>query len=222
MEQFNELVDMLNGIELNQSPDAWECNVDCSKVYHVTSMRKIIEEKTLPSLEENIRWNKSIPIKINIHTWRLCNNRLPTRCNLDHRGIDIDSVRCPICDQALEDSQHLFIDCSIATELWTMVTRWWGLDNYPKDLSSLIKWGDSVPFQTLEKICFDAVVQTTFWIIWRYRNRLCFDAKRPRKDTLSEEIKILSHTWILHRNRKFISNWFEWIIDPKLACTKTM
>ena len=137
------------------------------------------------------------------------------RCNLDHRGTDIDSVRCPICDQALEDSQHLFVDCWIATELWTMVTRWWGLDNYPKDLSSLIKWGDSVPFQTLEKICFDAVVQKTFWIIWRYRNRLCFDAKRPRKDTLSEEIKILSHTWILHRDRKFISNWFEWIIDDR-------
>nr|GEZ00305.1 hypothetical protein [Tanacetum cinerariifolium] len=43
-----------------------------------------------------------------------------------------------------------------------MVTRLWGLDNYPKDISSLIKWGDSVPFSTFGKMCFAAVVQTTF------------------------------------------------------------
>nr|GEU53856.1 reverse transcriptase domain, reverse transcriptase zinc-binding domain protein [Tanacetum cinerariifolium] len=69
MEKFNELVGMIINVNLNQVPDAWECNVDSSKVYHVISMRKIIEEKMLPSLEENIRWNKSIPIKINLHTW---------------------------------------------------------------------------------------------------------------------------------------------------------
>ncbi|GKA22785.1 putative RNA-directed DNA polymerase, eukaryota, reverse transcriptase zinc-binding domain protein [Tanacetum coccineum] len=39
-------------------PDAWECNVNSSKVYHVISMRRIIKEKMVPSLEENIRWNK--------------------------------------------------------------------------------------------------------------------------------------------------------------------
>ncbi|GKE29178.1 hypothetical protein Tco_1444562, partial [Tanacetum coccineum] len=57
MEQFNELVGMLNNVDLNQVPDAWECNVDSYTSSHVISMRKIIKEKMLPFLEEYIRWN---------------------------------------------------------------------------------------------------------------------------------------------------------------------
>ncbi|GKE54831.1 hypothetical protein Tco_1489987 [Tanacetum coccineum] len=31
-----------------------------------------------------------------IHSWRLRKDRFPTRSNLDARGIDLDSLRCPI------------------------------------------------------------------------------------------------------------------------------
>ena len=53
------------------------------------------------------RWNKLIPIKVNIASWRFENRRVPTRVNLDHRGIDLDSVRCPICDEDLETEEHI-------------------------------------------------------------------------------------------------------------------
>ncbi|PWA65659.1 hypothetical protein CTI12_AA332410 [Artemisia annua] len=35
-------------------------------------------------------------------------------------------------DQAMEDSQNLFVECRIATDLWSMVKRWGSLDDYPK------------------------------------------------------------------------------------------
>ena len=181
-------------------------------------MRKVIEGCILESGVDNIRWNKSVPFKINIHSWRLSNNRLPTRINLDARGIDLHSVRCPICDEDVETSQHLFIDCIVASRLWSMIANWWGIDDFPKDLPNLITWGDTANLQQSLKVCFDAVIQTTLWVIWRFRNRICFDAKPPRKDTLVDEIKILSHLWIKHRNRNFNPNWIEWICDPKNAC----
>nr|GFC62721.1 reverse transcriptase domain, reverse transcriptase zinc-binding domain protein [Tanacetum cinerariifolium] len=72
-------------------------------------MRKVIEGCILESDVDNIRWNNSIPIKINIHSWRLSNNRLPTRINLDAQGIDLHSVRCPICDEDMETpSTHVY------------------------------------------------------------------------------------------------------------------
>ncbi|GJR77559.1 zinc knuckle CX2CX4HX4C containing protein [Tanacetum coccineum] len=74
-------------------------------------MRKYVECKILATTEEEIRWNRILPIKVNINTWRLCLDRLPTRCNLDARGVDLDSTRCPICDEDLESSQHLFVEC---------------------------------------------------------------------------------------------------------------
>ncbi|GJZ11381.1 RNA-directed DNA polymerase, eukaryota, reverse transcriptase zinc-binding domain protein, partial [Tanacetum coccineum] len=85
-------------------------------------MRKYVECKILATTEEEIRWNRMLPIKVNINTWRLCLDRLPTRCNLDARGVDLDSTRCPICDVDLESSQHLFVECLVASSLWQMVT----------------------------------------------------------------------------------------------------
>lgn len=99
-------------------------------------------------------------------------------------------------------SQNLFIDCIIvASRLWSMITNWWRIDDFPKDLPNLITWGDAASLQLQQslKVCFGTVIQTTLWVIWRFRNRICLDAKPPRMDTLLDEIKILSHLWIKHR-----------------------
>ncbi|GKD79087.1 RNA-directed DNA polymerase, eukaryota, reverse transcriptase zinc-binding domain protein [Tanacetum coccineum] len=84
-------------------------------------MRREIEKHILWDQPSITRWNKSLPIKINVHTWRLYLDRLPTRCNLDSRGIDLHSFRCPVCDGDIETAQHLFIDCPIASGLWRML-----------------------------------------------------------------------------------------------------
>ena len=80
-------------------------------------------------------------------------------------------------------------------------------------------WGDSANLISFLKGCFDIVIQTTFWILRRFRYRVCFVAKPPRKDTLGEEIKLFSHSLILHRYKKANPTWFEWICNPNHACT---
>ncbi|PWA60827.1 reverse transcriptase zinc-binding domain-containing protein [Artemisia annua] len=89
IDQFNSLNALLCDFAPTNSPDTWECSLDSSKA---------------------IRWNKMLPIKINIHSWRLGKDRLPARCNLDANGIDLDSTCCPLCDQAIEDLQRLFVE----------------------------------------------------------------------------------------------------------------
>ncbi|GKA91273.1 putative RNA-directed DNA polymerase [Tanacetum coccineum] len=135
----------------------WDCMND-SRCFTVSSMRKHIESFTLCTDVEKIRWNNLIPIKLNILTWRISLDRIPTRSNLDSRGIDLDSILCPVCNDEIETSQHL--DCSIAKSSWILVSKCWGFHDYPKDLPSLIKWADN----TNARI-FDAVVQTTLWAI---------------------------------------------------------
>ncbi|GJX76845.1 reverse transcriptase domain, reverse transcriptase zinc-binding domain protein [Tanacetum coccineum] len=183
------------------------------------TLKRHIGEYILFSVQGLNRWNKTLPININIHSWSLSLDRLPTRFNLDARGADLNSLRCPICDGAIETSQHLFVECPVVDGLWNMVSAWWDVGNFPKDLRSLISWADTESNLTiLSKCCFDVVIQTTLWIIWRFRNRTCFDPKPPRKDTLVEEIKVFSHSWI--QNKKIDLNliWLDWIYDPKSAC----
>ncbi|GKC43660.1 reverse transcriptase domain, reverse transcriptase zinc-binding domain protein [Tanacetum coccineum] len=144
-------VGLLNNFIPSASPDSWNFSLDNSNAFTVNSMRRHIEGNTLLSQADTIRWNTTLPIKVNIHTWRTTLDRLPTRYNLNARGIDLDSNRCPVCDGCVETSHHLFIDCMVARGLWTMISRWWKLGDYPKVLNNLVAWTDSVDIHNLAK-----------------------------------------------------------------------
>ncbi|GJV97750.1 hypothetical protein Tco_1549327 [Tanacetum coccineum] len=40
----------------------------------------------------------------------------PTKINLDMRDIDLDTLRCPVCDDDLESEDHIFAKCCIAVD----------------------------------------------------------------------------------------------------------
>ncbi|GKD70354.1 reverse transcriptase domain, reverse transcriptase zinc-binding domain protein [Tanacetum coccineum] len=215
------MLNILQNYAISDAPDTWEYLLHPSKLFFVSSLRKCFEANTLCPHSNLVRWNRSLPIKVNVFSWRLSLDRLPTRTNLNARGIDVHSSRCPVCDDALETSQHLFVECCVAVGLWNMVKTWWGCADYPKNLHSLLVWGNSANINKIAKPCL-GVVNTTLWVIWRYRNRVCFDLKPPRKDTLADDIKVYSHAWINHRNRKIKPLWYDWTFDPIKACTNMM
>nr|GEU83474.1 RNA-directed DNA polymerase, eukaryota, reverse transcriptase zinc-binding domain protein [Tanacetum cinerariifolium] len=74
----------------------WACSLNSLNTFTVSSMRYAIDSSTLVSTVDNVKWNKTLLIKINIHAWRLCKDRLPTRSNLNARVIDLDSLHCLI------------------------------------------------------------------------------------------------------------------------------
>ncbi|GKE07248.1 RNA-directed DNA polymerase, eukaryota, reverse transcriptase zinc-binding domain protein, partial [Tanacetum coccineum] len=202
--------------------DYWKFTINNPHVFFVSVMRKHIDNEILDSSGTKVRWNKNIPIKINIFSWRLAINRLPTRYNLDIRGIDLDSTLCPVCNEAVETNQHLFLDCDIAQHLWKLIIKWWGLKDYPKDILGIVTWADSVSLPTKVKLIFDAVVLITNWSIWCYRNRRILDLNPLRKDTLEANIKTLSFSWFTYRNVKFNLDWNVWIYDPIFACNNIL
>ncbi|PWA85898.1 reverse transcriptase domain, Reverse transcriptase zinc-binding domain protein [Artemisia annua] len=109
----------------------------------------------------DVKWNKTLPIKINIHSWRLSKDRLPTRSNLDARGIDIDSLRCPVCNDAIESTPHLFVECTIASDIWSRIKDWWGLVCTLNNLDGILSWHETAHLNTKEKLCLDVVVNTS-------------------------------------------------------------
>ncbi|GJW01986.1 reverse transcriptase domain, reverse transcriptase zinc-binding domain protein [Tanacetum coccineum] len=217
--QFDDLVNILVGFKPSDVRDTWTCSLNSLNTFTVSFMRFAIDSFILVSTIDNVKWNKTLPIKINIHSWRLRKDRLPTRSNLDARGIDLDSLRCPVCNDGIESTPHLFVWCTVAAKIWCMIKDWWGLVCTPNDLDGILSWHESAQLNTKEKLCFDVVINTSTWVIWRFRNRVCFDLKPPRRDTLMEEIKTLSHHWITHRSKNIRLNWLEWITTPRVACS---
>ncbi|GKD80616.1 reverse transcriptase domain, reverse transcriptase zinc-binding domain protein [Tanacetum coccineum] len=121
--QLDGLLYLLCDFDPSDVEDSWACSLNSNNTYTVSSMRKMIEGNLLPFQEEKIHWNRYLQIKVNILSWCLRLNRLPTYCNLDHRGIALHTTRCPLCNEDLETSQHIFVDCLIA-DPWNRISRW--------------------------------------------------------------------------------------------------
>ncbi|GKB03316.1 RNA-directed DNA polymerase, eukaryota, reverse transcriptase zinc-binding domain protein [Tanacetum coccineum] len=164
LEELTNLMSLVSQLHLSDKDDAWECIIDDSGGFTVKGMRSYITSMYAYVPSPTTRWNIAIPLKININTWRVLNGRLETRSNLDHRGIDLDSVRCPLCDDDIETEEHLFIHCKVAKEIWLDVLKWWRIPNVSfVTLHDLIHLADHTPLEDKFSSVFDAIVQTTIW-----------------------------------------------------------
>ncbi|GJS99591.1 RNA-directed DNA polymerase, eukaryota [Tanacetum coccineum] len=125
LDQLVRLEDDLKGVVLSSNDDRWVWELESTGDFSVSSIRNLIDKKFLPNVELKTRWNKFIPIKINIHTWKIMTNSLPTRFNISCRGICIDSILCATCGKGVETTSHLFFSCSVARDVVKLITRWW-------------------------------------------------------------------------------------------------
>ncbi|GJW83628.1 hypothetical protein Tco_0156773 [Tanacetum coccineum] len=50
----------------------------------------------------------------------------PTRLNFDYKGVDLDSVCYPICDNDIENEEHLYVYSDTSINTWARVLQWWG------------------------------------------------------------------------------------------------
>ena len=75
--------------------------------FTMKELTKMVEEKTLLRVENGGQatfWNKWVPNKINIFSWKALKGRLPVREEIDKRGIYVDSFcnhSLVLCDLAL-------------------------------------------------------------------------------------------------------------------------
>nr|GEV69640.1 RNA-directed DNA polymerase, eukaryota, reverse transcriptase zinc-binding domain protein [Tanacetum cinerariifolium] len=76
--QFERLKEMVEGVTLSNSNDIWSWFLVGSGDFSVSSVRKLIDNAILPKGILKTRWIKEVPIKINVHVWKVIHNCLPT------------------------------------------------------------------------------------------------------------------------------------------------
>nr|GEX03166.1 hypothetical protein [Tanacetum cinerariifolium] len=159
-----------DGKECKFWEDSW-----CGSGFSVASARNHIDALTLDVSSSVTRWNKAIPIKINVFLWRLLLNKLATRINLDRRGIDLDSTLCPLCMEDVETANHLFFSCDIASALWNKFASWWQLDiPMCANIGDWYGWLDSLQYSNKSKAFIAGAGSTLLWCIWKFRNDFSF------------------------------------------------
>ncbi|GJY08162.1 transcription elongation factor TFIIS-like protein [Tanacetum coccineum] len=206
-------------VSLSDKRDSWKWSLDGSNGFSVASVRDLVDSHILDVDLVATRWNRSIPIKINVFLCRLKLNRLPSRVNLDRKGIDVGSILCPTCHDDVETVNHIFFNCGMAKDLWALLAKWWELDiPICANISEWYDWLDSLSVSS--KVCLflegaGGGGGTLLWTIWNYRNHLLFSSSPPKKSVLWDSIVSQSFLWISSRNPKF--NFRELKIERRIV-----
>jgi hypothetical protein len=62
-------------------------------------------------------WGMKVPNPVKVFIWRACQNILPTKDNLQRKGISLDPL-CLFCKKELETAKHILWDCPSAVDVW--------------------------------------------------------------------------------------------------------
>ncbi|GJY48443.1 reverse transcriptase domain, reverse transcriptase zinc-binding domain protein [Tanacetum coccineum] len=119
-----ELLGVVQNVVVNYNyRDEWRWQLGDDGEFTVKELTRLIEEKILhvESGGHETLWNNLVPRKVNIFVWRASKGRLPVRVELDRRGIDLDSVLCPCCDNIVETCTHSLVTCDLAMSVWVKI-----------------------------------------------------------------------------------------------------
>ncbi|GKB32785.1 RNA-directed DNA polymerase, eukaryota, reverse transcriptase zinc-binding domain protein [Tanacetum coccineum] len=213
--QFNSLKDSIGNIILTDQHDSWQWSLDVSKGFSVASVRQLVDSHILVTGNEATRWNRSLPIKVNVFLWRLKLNKLPSRVNLDRRGIEISSLLCPLCLGDFETVNHSFFNCDLAKGLWSLFAKWWEVD-IPAcgNIAEWYEWLGGLHVSSNVRLFLEGVGGTIMWAIWNFRNLLIFSSPPPKKATLWDYIVSQSYLWISSRDPNCNFSWVRWLENP--------
>ncbi|CAN7098212.1 unnamed protein product, partial [Brassica rapa subsp. narinosa] len=121
-----------------------------------------------------VNWKKVVWFKFAVpkhafHFW-ICNlDRLPlkTRMALWNPAID---PSCSLCGQSAETRDHLFLQCSVSTQVWSQLLQRLGQTGFTlNSWQDLMQWLLSPPHglsRTLNRLAVQALIS----ILWRERN----------------------------------------------------
>nr|GEY20306.1 RNA-directed DNA polymerase, eukaryota [Tanacetum cinerariifolium] len=200
--QFYSLVELVHSVNLVPMANRWTWKLESTGDFSVASAHRQIDELRLPNIGAETRWVKCVPIKINFLAWKIRNDALPTRFNISRRGIDIQDMPCPICDNAIESSEHLFFRCSLIRDIGKKIVRWWNMEY--EEMNSYDEWKTWIVSRRMGsklKNMSEGVWYTLWWYVWNHRNKILFDETTPVKSMLLDNVISSSFHWCKSRSK---------------------
>ncbi|XP_071687297.1 uncharacterized protein [Rutidosis leptorrhynchoides] len=196
---LRNLESLLASVELgNQTNGAWKWNLEADGVFRTKSLSLTIDKKRLQSAVANATLrNKSIPQKVGVFVWRALQKRIPVRVELDKRGIDLDSILCPLCKSDIESVDHILVQCSLVKELWNQFFKWWNVDS-SLAISLQLVFDDSSHLTASTNIGK---------VIWQGANSW-------NTASILANVHATSFGWISKRLKKSKLIWSQWLINP--------
>ncbi|XP_071688353.1 uncharacterized protein [Rutidosis leptorrhynchoides] len=199
--ELEELSNLIRSFSFDfNSQEKWIWSLASNGLFEVKKLSSLIDEKVLGfgnhSLQATLR-NNLMPKKLKIHVWRLLLKRIPVRIKLNKRGIDLHSVRCPICDDDMESLDHSLFKCKVAIDVWFRVYKWWNFSNCATLKDTNIFRGKSPHTSSpIGLKIWKAVEWVCAYFLWKNRNATVYQNKGWSSSVLLNEFQVKSFEWI--------------------------
>ncbi|KAJ9567980.1 hypothetical protein OSB04_003946 [Centaurea solstitialis] len=202
----------------------WVWDLDSSKSYTVRSLRMLIDGISLPIADMETDWVRWLPGKVNIQLWRVLNNRLPTRDNLQNRGLILNSILCPLCLSTAENLDHLLCSCSTTKTISAYLMNW--VDWWPTNEQTVVNMWEKIRSSganTIQKDVFKLIGAAFINSIWMTRNKKIFNGDVKAEKEIFRDIQALAFTWVRSRSKGGnLLSWEAWLCNPAnavVSCT---
>nr|GEV16063.1 RNA-directed DNA polymerase, eukaryota, reverse transcriptase zinc-binding domain protein [Tanacetum cinerariifolium] len=103
--------------------DRWTWTLANSGEFSVASVRQLIDDKTLLEVDSKTRWNKYVPIKVNVLAWKVKSDSLPTRFNVSRREVKRKKVKSTALKAKKESSDDEILTSESDDEEYSMAVR---------------------------------------------------------------------------------------------------
>ncbi|XP_071726751.1 uncharacterized protein [Rutidosis leptorrhynchoides] len=201
--------------------DGWVWGANNGRQFTTKKLTTLIDSKTIcagANASESLR-NNLVPKKIEVFIWRARKKRLPVRTELDKRGVDLHSVCCSLCDDAIETVDHSLMSCKKAFDVWTKVFEWWGLGNISNLTIEDLFLGNLNQGASSGGEIWQAVVWSSCYLIWWNRNQMVFKNKCWNTPAALSEIQVKCFEWIAKRHTRKTIDWHNWFHNPSVFLT---
>jgi len=148
-------------------------------------------------------------------TWRALLDRLPTGECLSRRGVMLESTMCVLCHDKIESSQHLFMECDLAMQVWSLCHRW--IDTLSVESNVLMCHFESFLLtqasnkqNSVWKGIWAAIVRS----IWEHRNSVVFKQRIVDVEEVFQKAQLKSWLWMKHKVQRFDYFFVDWILNP--------
>ncbi|MFS8011332.1 putative reverse transcriptase zinc-binding domain-containing protein [Helianthus anomalus] len=209
---IQQLNSMLSGVRLSAGKDAWSWQAGKDGVFYVKSTKRLLFSDSVAGSWFVMDWCRWVPAKVNIHSWRMEMNKLPTGEGLRKRNIAIDDIACPMCNSEEETVDHVFIACRVAAIIWSEISSWCKIPNiFAFSTKDLLCLHSTLRVSERKKVAVQGIIMVACWSLWRARNNSKYSNAPVKIDGILSDIKALSHFWFSYRSKYKEVEWKDWV-----------
>ncbi|XP_071699700.1 uncharacterized protein [Rutidosis leptorrhynchoides] len=177
MNELEELNNLLSSVTISDRPDSWKYSLDTSGIFTTSSLSNLINtlKYGINSRNLSLPRNKYVPQKVFIFSWRVIQQKIPVRCELDKKGIDLHTILCPLCDNHIETVDHALINCQKVSSIWIQILDWWNQNNSTiSNINEAIISDEGFSLNPIGASLWQATKWITCYILWKHRNLKVF------------------------------------------------